>query len=69
MQHDWIIDVLSDLRDFAQQNDLSALAAQINDVTIVAHIEIASKTAKELTGGLPLVHTVDRKGVGRFGVG
>lgn len=43
MTHNWIIDVLADLKQFAQQNDLVALAEQLDDTTLVAATEISSK--------------------------
>ncbi len=43
MHNDWILDVLADLRSFALANDLAALAEQLDDTTLVAANEIASK--------------------------
>lgn len=40
MRHDWIFDVLKDLRSFAQRNGLPALAAQVETAMRVAHAEI-----------------------------
>lgn len=37
----WIIDVLADLRTFAEQNGLPLLAAQLGDTAQLALIEIA----------------------------
>jgi len=42
MKHEWILDVLTDLRSFAKNNDLLTLAAQLEDTQLVAAIEIAS---------------------------
>jgi hypothetical protein len=42
MKHDWILDVLTDLRTFSRENDLLTLAAQLEDTQMVAAIEIAS---------------------------
>lgn len=42
MGHDWIIDVLADLRSFARENDLPLLHQQLEDAGLVAQIEIAS---------------------------
>lgn len=39
MAHDWIIKVLADLRDYAQMNDLAALAEQIEETLRVAEAE------------------------------
>lgn len=43
MPNDWILDVLADLKSFAVANDLRALAEQLDDTTLVAASEIASK--------------------------
>jgi len=42
MANEWILDVLADLRTFAAQNGLPALAHGIDDLSIVAAAEIAS---------------------------
>jgi hypothetical protein len=41
MQYTWILDVLTDLRTFAQANGLPALAEQLDDTSLVAATEIA----------------------------
>ncbi|MCX7888994.1 MAG: hypothetical protein N2422_04600 [Rhodobacteraceae bacterium] len=51
MQYDWIIDVLSDLKTFAQSNGLSALAEQLDDSILVAATEIA-QAEEESVGGM-----------------
>lgn len=43
MAHDWILDVLSDLKAFAKQNGLSKTADQLDDATLIAAAEIASR--------------------------
>lgn len=48
MKNDWILDVLADLKSFAQANDLSALADQLDKTRHVAATEIVS--ASELAG-------------------
>lgn len=50
MGHDWIFDVLRDLRTYALSNDLPALAAKAEDALRVAEVEIAEKT-REGSGG------------------
>jgi hypothetical protein len=40
MGNDWIIDVLADLRTFAQKNDLPLLAVQLEETAFVARVEI-----------------------------
>ncbi len=49
MGHKWIIDVLADLKSFAQANDLVLLADQLEQTATVAAAEITSKSA-----GIPL---------------
>ena len=40
MKYNWILDVLADLRTFAQANDQQALAAQLEETSKVAAAEI-----------------------------
>ncbi len=42
MGHDWILDVLADLKTFARSNGLPSLAAQLDDAGLVAQAELAS---------------------------
>ncbi len=42
MRHDWIIDVLSDLRSYALKNGLPELAAEVEACLRVARTEIAA---------------------------
>jgi hypothetical protein len=42
MKNEWVLDVLADLRAFAQQNGLPALADQIEECWQVGAIEMAS---------------------------
>lgn len=46
MRHNWIFDVLADLRAYAEQNDLPALAAQVTATLRVADLEIAGGTSE-----------------------
>lgn len=48
MKYDWILDVLADLRTFAQSNDLKVLADQLEETRHIAAIEIVS--VSETTG-------------------
>ncbi|WP_263721829.1 hypothetical protein [Defluviimonas sp. WL0075] len=50
MQYEWILDVLSDLKSFAQGNGLPELAEQLGDTSIVAAHEI-SRLSEEWGGG------------------
>lgn len=45
MQHDWIFDVLADLRCFSDLNGLSALSRQLDMTATVARAEIAAALA------------------------
>ena len=47
MGRDWIIDVLADLRNFARDNDLPLLQAQLEEATLVAQVEIVSHAMSE----------------------
>ena len=42
MAQDWILDVLFDLKTFARDNEMPALAEQLDDTAIVAMSEIAA---------------------------
>lgn len=44
MKNEWILDVLADLRSFAQANDLYVLAEQLDDTRLIAATELASIT-------------------------
>ncbi|KIN71389.1 hypothetical protein Z949_549 [Sulfitobacter guttiformis KCTC 32187] len=46
MRSDWILDVLADLRSFAEANDLPKLAEQLDDTALIATAEFASKDAR-----------------------
>ncbi len=43
MGHDWIIDVLADVRSFARQNDMPLLSAQLDDAILAASVEVVKK--------------------------
>ena len=43
MTHTWILDVLTDLKDYARKNELTALADQLDDTQFVAATELASQ--------------------------
>ena len=48
MRKDWIVDVLADLKAFAEHNGLEATAAGLEDAALVAVAEIASRGARRL---------------------
>ncbi len=54
MPHDWIFEVLEDLRSFALANDLQALAAQIDTTLKVAEAEVTARAEGFGLSGLPL---------------
>ncbi|MCA0042666.1 hypothetical protein [Celeribacter litoreus] len=43
MRNDWILDVLADLRTFAEQNGLSASAEQLGDTCLVIAAELSNR--------------------------
>ncbi|MFN3643919.1 MAG: hypothetical protein ACK4TB_13480 [Gemmobacter sp.] len=43
MPHDWIIDVLTDMRAYAKLNGMEALAEQIDRTLEIARAEIAAR--------------------------
>jgi hypothetical protein len=42
MRHDWIFDVLADMRSYALKNGLPELAAQVEATLCVARAEVAA---------------------------
>ena len=52
MANDWIIDVLADLKTFASENGLLALASQLDETAMIAAAEIASHevSRREIAG-------------------
>jgi hypothetical protein len=50
MGNGWIIDVLADLRAFAQNNDLPLLAVQLDETAIVAKAEISEMAERAPIG-------------------
>lgn len=51
MRHDWIYDVLSDLKAYAAVNNLPALAAKADEALVVARAEIAAQRTDPDQGG------------------
>jgi hypothetical protein len=51
MRHDWIFEVLQDLRSYAQKNGLPALAAKAEETLRVAEVEIAAASRDGDDGG------------------
>ena len=46
MAHDWILDVLADLKTYANKNGLTALATELEEASLIAATEIASTEGK-----------------------
>ena len=42
MGHDWLFEVLADMRAYAERHDMAALAAKIDETTAVAREEVAA---------------------------
>jgi hypothetical protein len=42
MHNDWILDVLADLRSFAQENGMNRLALHLDETTLLAAAEISN---------------------------
>jgi hypothetical protein len=53
MRHDWIFDVLTDLRNYAEKNGLTAIANEAERALIVARKELAEVTAAEQKANAP----------------
>jgi len=51
MTQEWMIDVLTDLKNFAQTNGLMALAEQLDDSILVAVSELKLNTQDTVTVG------------------
>ena len=64
MRSDWILDVLADLRSFAEANDLPILAEQLDDTAYVATAEIATRDERSAKRG----HAGDINKAGRHPV-
>lgn len=43
MANDWILDVLADLKTFAQRNGLDALSEKLDDTTLIAAAELKAQ--------------------------
>ncbi len=59
MRHEWVFDVLRDLKAYAQSNGLPALAAKAEEALTIARAEIVALPASEAgadpdTGGTPI---------------
>lgn len=52
MTHDWVLDVLVDLKTFAARNGLKALADHLADAELIAAAELASVEGRPAGAGL-----------------
>jgi|GEM_PF-2231805 len=50
MQHQWIIDMLQDMRTYAEANDLPQIAAGVQGLLPLAREEIAARQADRAAG-------------------
>jgi hypothetical protein len=53
MKDDWILEVLADLKSFAEQNGLPFLAGNLEDTHKLAAIELASRLANRSGQSVP----------------
>ncbi|NDR58972.1 hypothetical protein FPS10_21515 [Pseudoruegeria sp. M32A2M] len=51
MNHEWILDVLTDLGAYAREHDLHALSEQLDDARHVASAEIATRAVASVPNG------------------
>ncbi len=56
MRHDWILDVLADLRSYASKNGLVQLAAEVDHALDVARHEIAAAERNDGGSAPPTGH-------------
>ena len=55
MARDWIIDVLADLKSYAETNGMPATAQSLEDATLIALAETASQLAHDRSGAGSMV--------------
>ncbi|WP_157440838.1 hypothetical protein [Aestuariivita boseongensis] len=46
MVHEWVLDVLADLQSFADANDLTALAAHLEEAGLIAGAELVAQAER-----------------------
>lgn len=46
-QYDWIFEVLTDLRTFSRANGFDGLAAELDDLSLLAAAEISTRLAQD----------------------
>jgi soluble cytochrome b562 len=52
MGHDWLFEVLADMKAYAERHGMSALAAKIDETEAVARADVAA-SARESDGSVP----------------
>jgi len=57
MAHEWIVDILADLKAFAEMNGMAATAAGLDDATLIAMAELSSSDADQTAGDGTLART------------
>lgn len=62
MRHDWIFDVLRDLKTYAQANGFPALAAKADEALRIAGAEIVTLSSAEPGGADPDLSTSPVRG-------
>lgn len=62
MKHEWLIDILGDLKNYARKNGLSALSDELATCQALAAVEISSVEAKKkvqaIAGVSPSLHVL-----------
>jgi hypothetical protein len=61
MNDDWILEVLADLKSFAEQNGLPFLAGHLGDARKLAAIELAARLPKRGGASEPLPSILDAR--------
>ncbi len=64
MRKEWIIDVLADLKAFAEVNELEATVAGLDDAMLVAMAELSSLEARSEAGESRLVRARHEQAAG-----
>ncbi|WP_172841063.1 hypothetical protein [Rhodovulum sp. P5] len=68
MKHEWLIDILGDLKNYARKNGMGALAEELSTCQALAAVEISSIEAHSLQTrlavGAPLKAVADNANTG-----
>jgi hypothetical protein len=60
MQHEWVFEVLKDLKLYAARNSLPALAARVEEALAVAEVEITGAAEKGIAALAASLHGNER---------